>query len=87
MLITRSGLTFLMSATVSPTLSASTWEMSIGVLVAACTFLQLSSRREARWIFLKTSRFIAHFLATTEPAAPAPMMRTLSNSRSSLLCG
>ena len=79
MLMTRSGLTFFNSATVSATLSASTWEISIGVMQAAWTFLQLSSRREAKWIFLNTSRFIAHFLATTEPAAPAPMMRTLSN--------
>ena len=80
MLMTRSGFTFLMSATVSGTLSASTWLMSIGVLQRAAIFSQLSMRRDARWIFLNTSRFIAHFCATTEPAAPAPMIRTLSNS-------
>ena len=30
---------------------------------------------------LKTSRFIAHFCATTEPAAPAPMIKTLSKGK------
>src|SRR3990167_8267732 len=78
MLITRSGFTFLMRATVSATLSASTWAISIGVTQSLATFSQLERRREASVIFLKVSRSIAHFLATTEPAAPAPMMSTLS---------
>ena len=43
----------------------------------------LSMRRDARWIFLNTSRFMAHFCATTEPAAPAPMIKTLSKIQSS----
>ncbi len=50
----------------------------MGVLQNFATFSQLTSRREASVIFLKTSRFIAAFCAVTDPAAPAPMMRTLS---------
>ncbi len=80
MLIRRSGFTRLMSATTSSTLSASTCAISIGVLQCLATFSQLSRRREARWIFLKTSRFMAAFCAVTEPAAPAPMMSTLSKA-------
>ncbi len=79
MLITRSGLTLLIRATVWPTLSASTWLISIGVLQRLAIASQLAIRREARCMRLKTSRFIAHFCAVTDPAAPAPMMRTLSN--------
>src|SRR5262245_37633659 len=78
MLMSRSGFTFSISATTSATLSASTWLISIGVLQRLATFSQLTRRREARWIFLNTSRFIAHFWAVTDPAAPAPIMRTLS---------
>ena len=71
--VVRTSSMMVSSATVSATLSASTWEISIGVLHCFCTFSQDASRREARWIFLNTSRFIAHFWAVTEPAAPAPM--------------
>ena len=46
-------------------------------LALAATAVQLSSRREARWMVLNTSRFIAAFLAVTDPAAPAPMMRSV----------
>ena len=48
MLITRSGLTFSIKATVSATLSASTWLISIGVLQRFATASQLAIRREAR---------------------------------------
>ena len=36
--------------------------------------------RPARWIVLNTSRFIAHFWATTEPAAPAQASSWLPRS-------
>ena len=60
--------------------------MSIGVLHSLATASQLESRREARWMCLNTSRFIAHFWAVTDPAAPAPMMSTLSMAVSPVPC-
>jgi len=35
-------------------------------------------RREASVMCLNVSRSMAHFCATTDPAAPAPMMSTVS---------
>ena len=84
MLITRSGFTFLIRATVAATSSASTWAISMGVTQSFATFSQLDILREASVMCLKVLRSIAHFLATTEPAAPAPMMRTLSIKRETL---
>ena len=54
---------------VAATSSASTCAISIGVTHSLATFSQLSIRREARVICLNVSRSIAHFWATTEPAA------------------
>src|SRR3989344_3664086 len=33
--------------------------------------------RDARWIFVKTSLFVAHLCAVTLPTPPAPMMSTV----------
>ncbi len=70
-----------MSATVSATLSALTWLISIGVTQRAATFSAALERAAMPDGPFEDIAVHGALLAVTDPAAPAPMMRTLSKAK------